>query len=262
MFGLGLLAAISDATLSALADPDDRDGDGISGRVNHVWDEARGQAAIGRFGWKANQPTIAQQTAGAFQGDMGISSTMFRAQPCTPMQSDCVAQPSGAATATDAELSDQLLASVVHYMHTLAVPARRALDDPGVQHGKKLFRQAGCEGCHVPKLETDALPEFPELSHQTIRPYTDLLLHDMGESLADGRPDFEASGSEWRTPPLWGIGLVETVNKHAYFLHDGRARGLLEAVLHHGGEAASSRQAVVHMSATDREALVAFLRSL
>lgn len=262
VFGLGLLAAIPDATLAALADPDDRDHDGISGRINHVWDARLGAPATGRFGWKANQPSIAQQTAGAFQGDMGISSTIFRTQPCLATQATCVAQPSGAATADDVELSDQLLASVVHYMHTLAVPARRDVDDPAVRRGQKLFREAGCEGCHVPKLETGTLVDFPEVSRQIIRPYTDLLLHDMGPALADGRPDFEASGSEWRTPPLWGIGLVETVNRHAYFLHDGRARGLLEAVLHHDGEAASSRKAVERMPASDREALVAFLRSL
>lgn len=262
VFGLGLLAAIPDSTLAALADPEDRDRDGISGRINHVWDVRLGATAIGRFGWKANQPTIAQQTAGAFQGDMGISSSMFLGQPCVPTQAECMAQPSGAAMAGESELSDQLLASVVRYMHTLAVPARRELDAPAVRRGRKVFHEAGCEGCHVPKLQTGTLADFPEVSDQTIRPYTDLLLHDMGDALADGRPDFEATGNEWRTPPLWGIGLVEIVNKHAFFLHDGRARGLLEAVLHHDGEAASSRRAVEHSSASDREALVAFLRSL
>lgn len=262
VFGLGLLAAISDQTLAALADPDDRDDDGISGRLNHVWDLLRGERVIGRFGWKANQPTILQQTAAAFQNDMGISARPFLEQPCGARQTACAAQPTGEDLPGAPEVTDQQLASVVHYMHTLAVPARRNLDDPAVKRGKKLFVGAGCDGCHVPKLRTSVLADFPELSNQTIRPYTDLLLHDMGEGLADGRPDFEASGSEWRTPPLWGIGLVETVNQHAFFLHDGRARGLLEAILWHGGEADAARIVVQKLSAADRAALIAFLQSL
>lgn len=261
VFGLGLLTALADATIEALADPDDRDHDGISGRVNRVWDVRRGARVLGRFGWKANQPTIEQQSAGAFQGDMGITSSLFLAQPCTSAASDCLAAPSGASEGAG-ELADRLLTSVVDYMHTLAVPARRNLDDPLVKRGKALFRRAGCEGCHVPRLETGELAGFPELSGQTIRPYTDLLLHDMGPELADGRPDFDASGSEWRTPPLWGIGLVKTVNQHTFFLHDGRARSLLEAVLFHGGEAAAARDRVLAFSRDERAALVAFMESL
>ncbi|MET0339583.1 MAG: di-heme oxidoredictase family protein [Polyangiales bacterium] len=261
VFGLGLLEAIPDATLEALADPDDRNGDGISGRVNHVWDQRRGAPAVGRFGWKANQPTIEQQTAAAFQGDIGIGSSLFPLEPCTGEQAACKSAPSGGAPG-QTELTDALLASVVSYMHTLAVPARRDLDDAMVRRGQKVFAKARCTSCHLPRLETGDLPGFPEVSRQSIRPYTDLLLHDMGPELADGRPDFEASGSEWRTPPLWGIGLVQTVNQHTFFLHDGRARGLLEAVLAHGGEAAQARDAVRALSRADREALIAFLQSL
>jgi CxxC motif-containing protein (DUF1111 family) len=262
VFGLGLLAAVPDATLESLADPDDLDGDGISGRINHVWDVRQGRAAVGRFGWKANQPTLEQQTAGAFLGDMGITSELFRAQECSAAQVACSAQPGGEDPDGGPEVSASALESVVHYMHTLAVPARRDFDDHEVRQGKQLFEQSGCGNCHVARLETGTLAGFPEVERQRIRPYTDLLLHDMGEGLADGRPDFEASGQEWRTPPLWGIGLVHTVNRHEYFLHDGRARGLLEAVLWHGGEAQAARDAVMQLSKTERTALLAFLQSL
>jgi CxxC motif-containing protein (DUF1111 family) len=261
VFGLGLLAAVPAEALEALADPDDVDGDGISGRVNHVWDAQAQAPAIGRFGWKANQPNLLQQTAGAFLGDMGITSSLFPAGECAAAQEQCLVQPSGGEDGAP-ELSDSLLASVVHYMHTLAVPARRRVDDLEVLEGKRLFMDSGCAECHVPKLETGALEGFAELSGQVIRPYTDLLLHDMGDDLGDGRPDFEATGNEWRTPPLWGIGLVHTVNRHDYLLHDGRARGVLEAVLWHGGEAEAARDAVLALSETDRRRLVAFLESL
>ena len=261
VFGLGLLEAITEETLEAVADPDDRDGDGISGRVNHVYDFRRGTRAVGRFGWKANQPSIEQQTTAAFQGDIGITSRMFPSETCTASEPTCEAAPKGAA-AGEPELVDSMLADVVRYMHTLAVPARRDHDAPEVRRGQRLFERVGCAGCHLPKLETGELAGFRELSHQTIRPYTDLLLHDMGPELADHRPDFEASGSEWRTPPLWGIGLLQTVNQHTYLLHDGRARGLLEAVLFHGGEAAAARDAVRALSRPERADLLAFLQSL
>jgi CxxC motif-containing protein (DUF1111 family) len=261
VFGLGLLAAIPEETLEALADAKDRDGDGISGRINHVWDVRKSALAVGRFGWKANQPTLEQQSAGAFQGDMGITSGLFQAQECSAAELACSEAPTGGA-GEDPELTPALLESVVYYMHTLAVPARRDVDDAEVLRGKQVFGDSGCASCHVSELETGDLPGFPELEPQVIRPYTDLLLHDMGEELADGRPDFEASGSEWRTAPLWGVGLVKTVNRHEYFLHDGRARGLMEAVLWHGGEAREARKAVLGLPREDREALLAFLKSL
>lgn len=261
VFGLGLLAAVPDSTLESLADPDDSDGDGISGRINHVWDVRVGRAVVGRFGWKASQPTLEQQTAAAFQGDMGISSEMFHRQECTAVQLDCLAQPSGEENGGPEVLPNDL-ASVVHYMHTLAVPARRAYDKPEVLRGKQIFNEIGCAACHVASMKTGTLAGFPELENHTIRPYTDLLLHDMGEGLADDRPDFEADGREWRTAPLWGIGLVYAVNHHSYLLHDGRARGLLEAVLWHGGEAQAARDEVLRLSREERAALLAFLGSL
>jgi CxxC motif-containing protein (DUF1111 family) len=258
MIGMGLLAAIPEADIRGRADPDDGDGDGISGRANDVWDHAAGAVALGRFGWKANQPSVRQQTAGAFLGDMGITSSLFPAQNCPDGQPACAA----ARTGGDPEIADDLLADVVFYSATLAVPARRDVDDPRVLRGKDLFHAAGCAACHVPRHVTGPDPELPEVADQTIFPYTDLLLHDMGDDLADDRPDFAADGREWRTPPLWGIGLVETVNGHTYFLHDGRARGLMEAVLWHGGEAEPARDAVLELDRDDRDALLAFLDSL
>lgn len=258
MIGMGLLAAIPEADLLAHADPDDSDGDGISGRPNHVWDATAGEVALGRFGWKANQPSVRQQTAGAFLGDMGISSALFTEQNCPEGQAACAAAQTGGAP----EIDDDLLADVVFYSSTLAVPARRDLGDPAARRGEQQFLAAGCDACHTPRQHTADDDALIEAAGQTIFPYTDLLLHDMGPELADGRPDYEASGSEWRTPPLWGVGLVETVNGHSDFLHDGRARSLMEAVLWHGGEASASRDAVLALSADERADLDAFLRSL
>ncbi|AKJ07135.1 CxxC motif-containing protein (DUF1111 family) [Archangium gephyra] len=258
MVGLGLLEAIPDAALEALADPDDRDGDGISGRINHVWDVEHGETRVGRFGWKANQPSLRQQNAGAFRGDIGITSDLFPAEDCPAPQTACHDALSGGEPELEAEKLEQL----TFYTRTLAVPARRDVDKPEVLRGRRLFRELGCATCHVPRHETGTVEDAPELSKQVIFPYTDLLLHDMGPELADGRPDFEATGSEWRTPPLWGIGLVETVNRHTRFLHDGRARSLEEAILWHGGEAERSRERFRNLTVNDRTALLRFLESL
>lgn len=258
VIGLGLLEAVPDATLSALSDPDDSDGDGISGRINRVRDETTGATAVGRFGWKANQPSLRQQNAGAALGDIGITTSMHPAQNCTATQSGCAAAMTGGAP----EMSDEFLDKLTLYTRLLAVPAQRSAADPAVQRGAALFRSMGCAACHMPTLVTGPFPEMPELAHQTIHPFTDLLLHDMGEALADGRPDFEATGKEWRTPPLWGLGLVETVNGHDLLLHDGRARGPAEAILWHGGEAEAAREAYRTAPSADREALIAFLKSL
>ena len=258
MVGLGLLEAVPAAALLALADPDDADGDGISGRANRVWDKARRQTVPGRFGWKANQPSVAQQVAGAFLGDIGITSSLFPDENCPPVAVACRQALNGGSP----ELSDALLGHVVFYSRTLAVPARRGVQQADVRRGRQLFDAAQCGACHTPTLRTGAVPDLPDLSAQVIHPYTDLLLHDMGAGLADGRPDFEATGSEWRTPPLWGIGLVETVNRHTYFLHDGRARNLAEAILWHGGEAEASKEYFRRLPRADREALLQFLRSL
>jgi CxxC motif-containing protein (DUF1111 family) len=261
MIGLGLLEAIPEAEIRAAADPDDRDGDGVSGRPNEVWDVRRGAVVLGRFGWKAGQPTVEQQSAGAFLGDMGISSSLFPGQPCTEAQAACRAAPTGEAPG-ERELSDTKLGWVALYGRTLAVPARRDVDAAAVRRGRALFDEIGCASCHRPTWVTGEVEDVPELSRQTIHPYTDLLLHDLGEGLADERPEAGANGREWRTPPLWGIGLVKTVNRHQFFLHDGRARGLLEAVLWHGGEAEAARDRVVAMTPEDRAALLAFLSSL
>ena len=258
MVGLGLLEAVPESTLLAMADPDDRDGDGISGRPNRVWDRARQETVMGRFGWKANQPNVAQQVAGAFLGDIGITSPLFPVENC-PVDAVACRQASNGGSP---ELSESLLGHVVFYSRTLAVPAHRNLRVPEVRRGRELFDDAQCNACHTPTLRTGVVANLPDLSEQVIRPYTNLLLHDMGAGLADGRQDYEASGSEWRTPPLWGIGLIETVNRHTFFLHDGRARNLAEAILWHGGEAEVSKERFRRMSREDREALLQFLNSL
>ncbi|MFC3606619.1 di-heme oxidoreductase family protein [Stutzerimonas tarimensis] len=258
MIGLGLLEAIPESAILANADPEDRDGDGISGRPNRVFDHATGTTALGRFGWKAGQPTLNQQNADAFLNDMGLSTTLLPGTNCTIHQSDCLQAVDGGTP----EVSDQILAQVLFYTRHLGVPARRQVDDPQVLAGKTLFHRAGCQKCHTPSFVTSDDAAEPELAGQLIRPYTDLLLHDMGDGLADDRSEFEASGREWRTAPLWGIGLTRTVNGHTQFLHDGRARNLLEAILWHGGEAETARQAVLQFDRQQREALLAFLESL
>ncbi|WP_052553758.1 di-heme oxidoredictase family protein [Enhygromyxa salina] len=258
MIGLGLLEALPEATILGFADPDDADGDGISGRPNYVWDPISETTVLGRFGWKANQPGLRQQNAGAFHGDLGISSGLQPDEDCPVVQTECGA----AATGGSPELSEELLDAVTTYSRLLAVPARREVDDPEVLRGRELFLEIGCGDCHVPRLETGELAGFPELSNQVIWPYTDLLVHDLGQGLADGRPDFEATGNEWRTPPLWGVGLFSVVNDHQLYLHDGRARGLAEAILWHGGEAQAARDGFVEQSASERAALLRFLESL
>jgi CxxC motif-containing protein (DUF1111 family) len=254
VFGLGLLEAVPEAAIAALADEADADGDGISGRANYVWDVEAAATRLGRFGWKANTPTLRQQAAAAYNADMGITSGLFSHE-------NSLGQPQADGLEDEPEVADQTLHDTAIYTATLAVPARRNLDAPAVQRGRQIFGEARCARCHVPELRTGPHP-VGALSQQTIRPYTDLLLHDMGEGLADGRPDFIADGREWRTPPLWGIGLTATVSGHTTFLHDGRARSLLEAILWHGGEAEESRRQVENLGAPDRDALLAFLMSL
>jgi len=258
MIGLGLLEAIPEAAILANADPDDADGDGISGRPNRVRDLARQSTALGRFGWKAGQPNLNQQNADAFFNDLGLSSGLLPGSSCTPAQADCLAGADGGVP----EVSDHLLARVLFHTRHLGVPARRAMDDPQVLAGKALFHRAGCAQCHTPAFVTAANAAEPELANQTIRPYSDLLLHDMGDGLADNRAEFQANGREWRTPPLWGIGLTQKVAGHIRLLHDGRARSLLEALLWHAGEAQAARDRVLTFDAGQRAALLAFLNSL
>ena len=252
----------------------------IKGQPNRVWDAFAQKEVVGRFGWKANTGTVAHQSAGAFNGDMGITTSVFWREACTEAQKDCLAaphgggrrtgrdglMPSGQATATEPEIDDETLGHVIFYTATLAPPARRKPDDPQVLRGQALFHQAQCAVCHRPSYTTGD-PPFPQFSTgkvagQRIWPYSDFLLHDMGQDLADGRPDFQANGRQWKTPPLWGIGLFRDVNGHQRLLHDGRANGVLEAVLWHGGEAQASSDMVRRMSRQDREALVKFVESL
>ena len=262
VIGMGLLEAVPEAAIRALADPGDADGDGISGRTNEVWDFAAGEARLGRFGWKANQPTVAQQVAAAAIGDIGLTTALFPLQNCLQDQVECLgAHPGGDAAAGAPEIDPAFFDKLVFYQQTLAVPLARRLEDPQVQQGAALFAEIGCAACHVPTLETGDHP-VAAVAGQTIHPFTDLLLHDMGEGLADGRPDFLASGREWRTPPLWGLGLIGMVNDHDRLLHDGRARGPAEAILWHGGEAEAAKEAFRHLPADAREALIAFLGAL
>ncbi|HEX8543401.1 MAG TPA: di-heme oxidoredictase family protein [Pseudomonas sp.] len=262
MIGLGLLEAIPDAAILANADPDDADGDGISGRPNWVWDDTAQKVALGKFGWKAGQPNINQQNIHAFSGDMGLTTSLRMFDDCTPAQTDCLAAPNGNGPDGEPEVSDNILRLVLFYTRNLAVPARRDVENPQVLAGKNLFYKAGCQQCHTPQFKTAHDAAEPEQADQVIRPYSDLLLHDMGEELADNRTEFQATGREWRTPPLWGIGLTQTVSGHTQFLHDGRARNLLEAVLWHGGEAQAAQRQVLAFDAEQRAALLAFLNSL
>lgn len=245
--GLGLLESVPESILLEMADPEDRDQDGISGRVNRVRD-----GAVGRFGWKAEQATVTGQVAAAFQGDMGLTTTLLPEENHTAMQ-DPRLENGGSP-----EVSEKILNSVAYYCRTLAVPAARK----GPERGEQLFSQLQCAACHTPELTTGTSSDFPELSGQTIQPYTDLLLHDLGGALGDNRPVFQASGSEWRTPPLWGVGLIPKVNGHSFLLHDGRARNLTEAILWHGGEAQASREKFHSLPKADRRALIEFIESL
>jgi len=265
MIGLGLVEQIHPADILARADPDDGDGDGISGRPNIVRDPATGQLTLGRFGWKAQQPTIRAQSADALAGDIGISSPEAPRHrgDCTQAQTACLAMPTGVqARLGDTEAPPPVMDLITFYSQNLAVPARRDAGRPGVLAGKKVFYDLGCISCHTPKFVTRRDAPNKAQSFQLVWPYSDFLLHDMGEGLADGQAVGDAGGSEWRTPPLWGIGLTKTVNGHTFFLHDGRARNLTEAILWHGGEAKAARDRFAAATAADRSALVEFLESL
>ncbi len=260
MIGLGLLEAIPEEAILANARPANKNA--IAGRPNWVWDDALQKTVLGRFGWKAGQPNLNQQNVHAFSGDMGLTTRLRSFDDCTDAQTACKQAPNGNGPDGEPEVSDNILRLVLFYTRNLAVPARRDVDSPQVLAGKNLFFQAGCQSCHTPSFTTAANAAEPELANQVIRPYSDLLLHDMGEGLADHRTEFKASGRDWRTAPLWGIGLTETVSGHTQFLHDGRARNLMEAVLWHGGEAEGAKQQVLTFNAQQRAALLAFLNSL
>ena len=262
MIGLGLLEAIPEEAILANAAAQAKENNGIKGRVNRVWDDELQKTVAGRFGWKAGQPNLNQQNVHAFSGDMGLTTSLRPFDDCTDAQTACKQAPNGNGPDGEPEVSDNILRLVLFYTRNLAVPARRGVNDEQVLAGKNLFFQAGCQSCHTPKYTTAANAAEPELANQVIRPYSDLLLHDMGDGLADHRSEFQASGRDWRTPPLWGIGLTQAVSGHTQFLHDGRARNLLEAVLWHGGEAQQAQQQVLSFNAEQRAALLAFLNSL
>ncbi|MCP5082269.1 MAG: c-type cytochrome [Alphaproteobacteria bacterium] len=261
LFGLGLLEVIADEDILAKADVQDRDGDGISGKPNMIRDASTLKVKLGRFGWKAGQPSVRQQNAAAFALDIGLSTSLFPkpSGDCTTRQSHCVT-----ATGTSGpEVNDTLLDALTAYIGGLAVPTPGEKSTPSNATGQALFQRAGCPGCHTPSFTTVSSPAIPKhLRGQNISPYTDLLLHDMGDGLADKFLEGDADYWEWRTPPLWGIGRNTEINGNGYYLHDGRARTLLEAIMWHGGEAKKAQEAVAGMTRTERDQLIAFLKSI
>ncbi|MEP7142291.1 MAG: di-heme oxidoredictase family protein [Ferruginibacter sp.] len=255
VFGVGLLENIPEATILSFADENDADGDGISGRPNYVYNPYTNQTELGRFGLKANTPNLLVQVASAYNQDMGITNYVFSKESSW-------GQPQSDNLNDDPELPDSTINNVVFYIKTLAVPARRNVTDPDIIKGKQLFTQINCSGCHKPLVQTGINVTLRSVSNQRIQPFTDLLLHDMGDGLADNRPDFLATGKEWRTTPLWGIGLFAKTNGTPFYLHDGRARTIEEAILWHGGEAENIKQRFMQLSKTDRTSLLKFIQSL
>ncbi len=255
VFGLGLLQNIPEQTILSFVDKNDANNDGITGKANFVYNAHTHKTELGRFGLKASAPTLQIQVAGAYNQDMGITSYVFpKESSFGQSQSDNIND--------DPELADSILDATIFYTKTLAVPARRNVTSPYVIQGKQLFMQMNCSGCHKPNLQTGVDLNFAALNNQRIQPFTDLLLHDMGNDLADGRPDYLATGNEWRTAPLWGIGLFAKTNGTPFYLHDGRARTIEEAILWHGGEAQKSKGKYTQLSKADRTKLISFLQSL
>ena len=228
----------------------------ISGKPNYVWDPVNNKIALGRFGWKAGAPSVLVQSAGAYNEDMGITN------PVKPVESS-YGQSNGVPELSDTtDIDMKTLEDVTFYSLTIGVPAGRNFDDPQVVKGRKIFEKINCTACHTPSFTTGTLAGIPEVSGQTIYPYTDMLLHDMGDGLADNRPEFEADGKEWKTRPLWGLGLTSVTSGHTFLLHDGRARSITEAILWHDGEAKDSKDDFKELSKQDREALLEFLNAL
>lgn len=256
--GMGLISALPDNEIIKFADEFDNDGDGISGRPNFVWNPETGEMDLGKYGWKANAPTLKIQIVGAFHGDMGLTTSIFPENDCPTPQLDCAE----ALTGGEPEVTDEQLDKILFYQATLAVPNRRNAMEESILMGRDLFNSVNCVGCHAINQTTGTSATIPILENVTIRPYSDFLLHDMGEDLADNRPDFVANGQEWRTQPLWGIGLISTVNDHTFFLHDGRARNIEEAILWHSGEAQTSKEDFMSLSSEERQLLIDFVNSL
>lgn len=265
--GVGLLEAIPEEEILANVRAQAETEGAVKGRINRVWDVQGRRLMLGRFGWKANVASLAHQTAAAFVSDMGITSALFPNETCTAAQSDCRAAPSGGRVTGAPEIDAEAFADVVRYQALLAPAAQRVAGNrERLMRGASLFRRAQCAACHRPSYFTGA-PPFPALSTpavtaQRIWPYTDLLLHDMGSALEDGRPDGMATGRDWKTPALWGLGLLKAVNGHTRLMHDGRADGVAEAILWHDGEGASASAQFKKMSKGDRLALIHFVESL
>ncbi len=265
MIGLGLVEQIHPADILAKADADDTNGDGISGRPNIVREGKTGELTLGRFGWKGQTPSIREQSADAFAGDIGISTPEVPKHwgDCTESEPACLSMPNGVQPRLgEVEAPLPVMDLVTFYAQNLAVPARRDIKNPEVLAGKQVFYNLGCASCHTPKYVTRRDAPDKAFAFQLIWPYSDFLLHDMGDGLADGQQVGDATGNEWRTPPLWGVGMTQRVSGHTFFLHDGRARNLTEAILWHGGEAQKSREAFAALAAADRDALIRFLESL
>jgi CxxC motif-containing protein (DUF1111 family) len=288
MTGLGLLNAIDEADILALADVNDSDNDGISGKPNWVCDKEKYDIckaqnscdtnppiSLGRFGWKANTPSVAHQGLGAMRGDMGVTNPLFPNESIrgTDLMNSYKSNNPTFTTYEDTGTTDadaEFAKSIVFYSETLSVPPRRNVDSVDVKQGGMLFESIGCIKCHNPSFTTASHyrsysvdgEEIAALENQKIYPFTDMLLHDMGDELGDGRRDFDATGNEWKTRPLWGIGATQIVNPGAGFLHDGRAKTLEEAILWHGGEAQAIKEDFMNLSATQRSQIIEFLKSL
>ncbi len=260
MIGLGLLENIKVEDILKNVDPNDKNEDGISGRANFVYSEITKSKVLGRFGWKAGKPSLIEQNAAAFNGDIGVTTSLFPEEECSYVQIDCLSK------MTAIDLEDDLLNKVTKYTQLLAVPVRRIDNPEAIKKGQRSFSQIGCQSCHTPSFTTGDNSEYAILNNQRIYPYTDMLLHDMGSDLADHQEvlanEEEATTYEWRTPPLWGLGMIETVNGHSRYLHDGRARNLEEAILWHGGEALKVRERYLELSKQERKNLINFLKSL
>ena len=257
LIGLGLIASVDEEQLRDLADPDDTDGDGVSGRLALVEEQGSESDGIGRFGWKASHSSLIQFIAEALHEDMGITTTLHPTQPCWS-QKNCTNN----GNRSRIEASTVILDALAEYLSSLAPPKQRTMTDTSDTDGSMLFEKIGCPSCHVSTLRTSDQPKSKIPSNQEFHPYSDLLLHDMGPRLADGLELHHASGNEWRTAPLWGIGLTNIVSGQEHYLHDGRARTINEAILWHGGEALKSRQKYEELTSTERVRLVKYVKSL
>ncbi|WP_422091823.1 di-heme oxidoredictase family protein [Tenacibaculum ovolyticum] len=261
LIGLGFIDALSEASILENADPNDANNDGISGKANYVWNVKKDKLTIGKFGWKSNQPTLNQQVAGAFNGDMGLTTSIFPNENC-PEGVDCSQLFNGNNPGENVEVPDKQFSRMALYMAAISVPKRRNYKEEAVLKGKKIFRDLKCASCHVDNFTTGTNEILSQINNIKISPFSDFLLHDMGDELADNRADFLANGNEWRTQPLWGLGLIEAVNGHTFLLHDGRARNIEEAILWHGGEAESAKESFKQKTKTEREELLQYLNSL